>query len=227
MDVDTIRCVQSMLSRDSKQMKITLLQNVLKTSTDSKTIKVFFSKRRDLNDLLEFIRIEKFKEQCFYNKHLPLVIKNHLRHCILNPYLNGNDYINIEVQTLYEEWFSKVSSNLSYLLQRIDDKTFELKSGWSIFGRKIATILEDNYKQNMPSDSIWKTARVIGSKYAGMGHFVMIGFLPESAQFFRVHEGGSNCYDREYNYMYVQSMTAISPSEKVEESILLDRYEMF
>lgn len=229
MDVEVIRCVQSMLSRDHRSKKENLLTSVLKTSTSPETIKVFFSKRRDLNDLLEFIRIEKFKERCFNNPHMPLVIKNHIRHCVLNPYLKRNVYVKLEPQAQFEEWFHYVSNNLSYVLQRIseDDGEFVLENGWCLLARKYAEKFEQNYRQDMPDDSIWLSARVVATRYIGMGHFHMLGFFPETSQFFRVHEGGSNCYDRYDNHKRVKSMTDILESERVQESILLEECEIY
>lgn len=224
MNVDIIQCVQSMLSREPKAKKKTLLETALKTSTSPKTIKLFFSKRRDLNDLLEFIRIEKFKEKCFNNPNLPLVIKNHIRHCVLNPYLKRNAYIKLEPQTQFEEWFLSISNNLSYVLQRIsvEDEELVLENGWCLLARNHAREFEKNYRKDMPDESIWSTARVVATQYIGMGHFLMIGFLPESSQFFRVREGGSNGYDRHDNHKHVQSMTCILQSKEVEENILLE-----
>lgn len=228
MDLEVIRCVQSILSRDPRLKKENLLTNVLKTSTSPETIKLFFSERRDLNDLLEFIRIEKFKEQFFNFHDIPLVIKNHVRHCVLNPYLKRNAYINLEPQTVFEEWFMKISSNLSYVLQRIlgECEEFVLENGWCLLAREYAERFENNYRQDMPEESIWSTARVIATRYIGMGHIFMIGFLPESSQFFRVHEGGSNGYDRYDNHISVRNMTDISESERVQESILLEECEV-
>lgn len=228
MDVEVIRCIQSMLSRDPRSKKENLLTSVLKTSTSPETIKLFFSKRRDLNDLLEFIRIEKFKERFFNNPDLPLVVKNHIRHCVLNPYLKGNAYINLEPQTEFENWFPNISNHLSYVLQRIPEEYEELvlENGWCLLARKYAEKFEENYRQDMSEESIWSTARVVATRYIGMGHIFMIGFLPETSQFFRVHEGGSNAYDRFDNYIRVKSMTGILESERVEESILLEECDI-
>lgn len=212
MKKEEIRCIESFMSSDHRDAKI----RTLLPFTSFDVAKKFYGTRRNLNDLLEFLRIENFKKK-MHDMNLPLVLKNHIRHCVLNEYLKDN-YVDIEPSCAFEDWFQELPPNLLYALRRIcrNSKILHLGSGWSLIHRELGQQMENDYKENMPVDSIWSEARVISTCYQGLGHYKLLGYYPPSKSFFSVDEGGSNGWDRRYNFKKVHSMTNLNDCQTYE-----------
>lgn len=207
--------LQVVLSNVSRQSKLDALVSALKPGCDRQRIQHFLRRRRTFNDILFFVNTHRPDRAM-----LPLHIRNHIRHLMHNPLLQNHPHP-LSVEILHSEvWMMQLPDMLQYVIRRInaDISMFQ----WVLFNREKARQMEDVYREHAQTITFWKNAFVIGYEYLGMGHVQVIAYDAKHDVFFKFREGGSNGYDREYNFRKVICLTYDSIQEASWKELMME-----
>lgn len=190
----------------SEKKKKTIVSSLSGGATEDQ-VSTFLQKRRTLNDLLDFIAAYRIDRPS-----LPLNLMVHIRHTVHNQFLRDDTMLPVECSDPNEPWILFLPDELQYVMRRIPDSLlpYHTQCGFVVVSKARRDVLQAEMRSDDGRDSIWNrhAAVVVGEKYMGMGHYVVVGLLlhPPSA-LFAFPAGGSNGYDREDSLQHAKTLT--------------------